>query len=73
MLELLGDEYIFQHIYSEQYKEFVETSYKVYVTDMLKGIAGTENRWYPRIADLEKPQKPEPTVEELADMVRAIH
>lgn len=73
MLELLGDGYISQHIYSEQYKEFVEISYKVYVTDMLKGIAGAENRWYPRVADLEKPKEPEPTVEELADMVRAIH
>lgn len=73
MLELLGDEYIFQHIYNERYRDFIEISYKVYVTDMLKGIAGAENRWYPRIANLEKPQKPEPTVEELVDMVRAIH
>lgn len=73
MLELLGDEYISQHIYNEQYRELVDISYRAYVTDMLKGIAGAENRWYPRIADLEKPKKTEPTVEELAEMVRAIH
>lgn len=73
MLELLGDSYISQHIYNERYKELIDISYRAYVTDMLKGIAGAENRWYPRVADLEKPKEPEPTVEELAEMVRAIH
>lgn len=70
---MLGDEYISQHIYNEKYKELLDTSYRVYVTDVLKGLAGAENRWYPRIADIEKPHKPDPTVDELADMVRAIH
>lgn len=72
MLEVLGDEYISQHIYNERYNELIETSYKVYMTDCIKSVAGAKNRWYPKISEMEKPQKPEPTVEEMLEMVRSI-
>lgn len=72
MLELLGDGYIFQHIYNERYKELIDTSYKVYLTDGIKAIAGLKNRWYPRIENIEKPQEPEPDLNEMIKMIHAV-
>lgn len=72
MLDVLGDEYISQHIYNKRYEELLDISYKSYVTDCLRIIAGVEKRWYSRFENLEKPQKPEPTVNELLAMVKKI-
>ena len=57
MLDLLGDDYISQHIYNERYKEFIDISYKSYITDGFKHILGMQERWYDRISGIEKPQE----------------
>lgn len=44
MLEILGKEYIFQHILQEYHKEQKELSYKIYVTDCLQLIASNTGR-----------------------------
>lgn len=72
MLNLLGDSYISQHIYGERYRETVELTYRVYMTDCMKAVARAEKRWYPRIASMEKPEKPQPTVSEMLEMVHKI-
>lgn len=71
-MEVLGDEYISQHIYNERYKEMMDLGFKVYVTDALKAFVGMEKRWYSSIENLEKPQKPQPSIDELVAMVKAV-
>lgn len=68
MLEVLGDEYISQHILQSYHDYLEQTSYKVYMSDMAKNIvtliSGTEQetRWRDVLNDIdpsmshEKPQ-----------------
>lgn len=66
MLEVLGDEYISQHILQGYHDYLEQTSYKVYMSDMAKNIvtliSGTEQetRWSDVLNDLnpsyEQPQ-----------------
>ena len=66
MLEVLGDEYISQHILQSYHDYLEQTSYKVYMSDMAKNIvtliSGTEQetRWRDVLNDLnpsyEQPQ-----------------
>ena len=74
-MDVLGDEYIAQHIYNEQYKEAVELSYKTYVTDGIKAMCHADVRWFTSVEKLINPEdeKPEPTVEEMLEMVHAVH
>lgn len=66
MLEVLGDEYISQHILQSYHDYLEQNSYKVYMSDMVKNIvtliSGTEQetRWRDVLNDLnpsyEQPQ-----------------
>ena len=72
MLELLGDDFISQHIYNERYKEIIGISYMSYVTDNLKSITECKNRWFSQIKNIEKPKKPAPKLHKMIEMVRKI-
>ena len=66
MLEVLGDEYISQHILQSYHDYLEQTSYKVYMSDMASNIvtlisgAEQETRWRDILNDLnpsyEQPQ-----------------
>lgn len=68
LLEVLGDEYISQHILQSYHDYLEQTSYKVYMSDMAKNIfsmisgAEQETSWRDVLQDLdqglsyEKPQ-----------------
>lgn len=69
LLEVLGDGYIAQHI-QQSYREYIEqTSYKVYMSDMMKNIAtfitGSEyeHRWCDILDDLDGSATPEEQTE----------
>ena len=61
---MLGDEYISQHIFQSYRDYLAETSYKVYVTNMLKGLASVMSgndigtSWYDILQDLDNSVKP---------------
>lgn len=58
MLEVLGDDYIMQHINNELYTEMVERSYREYVTDILYLIAKggyMKKTWSEILEDATKP------------------
>ena len=63
MLEVLGDEYISQHIF-QSYRDYLEqTSYKVYMSNIGKCIASAlgreiESSWYDILQDLDGSMKP---------------
>ena len=69
LLGVLGDEYISQHI-QQSYREYIEqTSYKMYMSDMLKrmvtAITGEEieRRWIDILDDLDGSTTPEEKTE----------
>ena len=65
---MLGDDYISQHIL-QGYRDYTEqTSYKVYMSNMVKGIASTfgyeiETRWSDILGELDNPTTPETQTE----------
>ena len=65
---MLGDDYISQHVL-QSYREYTEqTSYKVYMTNMAKGIASafgyeTESRWSDILEELDNSTTPEKKTE----------
>lgn len=66
---MLGDDYISQHIL-QSYREYIEqTSYKMYMSDMVKGIASlisgneTETKWSDILTDLDGTTSPETQTE----------
>ena len=80
LLEVLGDEYISQHVL-QAYREYLEqTSYKVYMTNMVKGIASmlsgneVETSWSDILHDLDNsvaPEKQTETEEEIKTRILA--
>ena len=68
MLEVLGDEYISQHILQSYHDYLEQNSYKVYMSDMAKNIvtliSGTEQetRWRDVLNDLN-PSREQPQTE----------
>ena len=64
LLEVLGDEYISQHIFQSYRDYLAETSYKVYVTNILRGLASmvsgkeVESSYYDILQDLDNSVKP---------------
>ena len=73
MLEVLGDEYISQHILQSYHDYLEQTSYKVYMSDMAKNIvsmlSGTEQEtsWRDVLDDLDqglKYEKPQTETEQ---------
>ena len=60
MLEVLGDEYISQHILQSYHDYLEQTSYKVYMSDMAKNImsmlsgAEQETSWRDVLTDLDQ-------------------
>lgn len=67
MLHLIGKPYILQHCRIAARNEQLEISYQAYTTDMLGALAGAQERWYDRVADLveSRPQQPQPSAEEV--------
>lgn len=67
MLHLIGKPYILQHCRIAARNEQLEISYQAYMTDMLSALAGAQERWYDRVADLvnDRPQAPQPSSEEV--------
>ena len=67
MLEVLGDEYISQHILQSYHDYLEQTSYKVYMSDMARNIvtliSGTEQetRWRDVLNDLDPRHEPPQT------------
>ena len=66
---MLGDEYISQHIW-QSYREYIEqTSYKAYMSDMVKEIASFvtgatyERRWIDILDELDGSAAPEKQTE----------
>ena len=66
---MLGDDYISQHV-MQGYREYIEqTSYKMYMSDMVKGIASmisgneSESRWSDILNDLDGTTTPEKQTE----------
>lgn len=73
MLEVLGDEYISQHILQSYHDYLEQTSYKVYMSEMAKNlfsaITGTEQEtsWREVLQDLDRGlsyEKPQTETEE---------
>ena len=71
---MLGDEYISQHIL-QSYREYLEqTSYKVYMSNMAKGIASMlsgseiETSWSDILNDLDSSVTPEKQAETEAEI-----
>jgi hypothetical protein len=69
LLEVLGDDYISQHI-QQGYREYVEqTSYKMYMSNMVKEIAsfvtgnGYETKWSDILEELDGTTAPETKTE----------
>lgn len=70
---MLGDEYISQHI-TQAYRDYIEqTSYKLYMSNMVKGIASVltgsdiETSWSDILHDLDSsvtPEKPQTETEQ---------
>lgn len=77
---MLGDEYISQHI-QQSYREYIEqTSYKVYMSNTVKGIASmisgnaNERSWADILRDLDgstTPQKQTETEQEIKSRLLA--
>ena len=67
MLQLMGKGYILQHCRSVRRQEFLELSYKAYMTDALASLAGAEERWADRVTEIidPHPAKPQQTAEEV--------
>ena len=67
MLHLIGKPYILQHCRIAARNEQLAISYQAYMTDMLSALAGAQERWYGRVADLveSRPQQPQPPSEEV--------
>nr|DAG25399.1 MAG TPA: hypothetical protein [Bacteriophage sp.]DAG77385.1 MAG TPA: hypothetical protein [Caudoviricetes sp.] len=67
MLHLIGKPYILQHCRIAARNEQLAISYQAYMTDMLSALAGAQERWYDRVADLveSRPQQPKPSSEEV--------
>lgn len=67
MLHLIGKPYILQHCRIAARNEQLEISYQAYMTDMLSALAGAQEHWYDRVADLveSRPQQPQPSSEEV--------
>jgi hypothetical protein len=80
LLEVLGDEYISQHVL-QAYRDYLEqTSYKVYMSDMAKGIASAltgseiETSWSDILKDIDgsvTPEKQTETEEEIKSRLLA--
>lgn len=72
MLEVLGDNYIMQHINNELYTEMVERSYREYVTDILYLIAKggyMKKTWSEILEDAMKPTDPR-SAEEIKNSIK---
>ena len=77
---MLGDEYISQHVL-QAYRDYLEqTSYKVYMSDMARGIASAltgsdiETSWSDILHDLDnsvRPEKQTETEEEVKSRILA--
>lgn len=67
MLHLIGKPYILQHCRIAARNEQLAISYQAYMTDILSALAGAQERWYDRVADLveSRPQPPQPSAEEV--------
>ena len=67
MLHLIGKPYILQHCRIAARNEQLAISCQAYMTDMLGALAGAQERWYDRVADLveSRPQQPQPSSEEV--------
>lgn len=76
MLEVLGDEYITQHILNEIHRENEQRAFEVYVTDALYAIAkggGMKKRFVDIVKfDERKPKAPERTIDEMLAMLREV-
>jgi hypothetical protein len=80
LLEVLGDEYISQHVL-QAYRDYLEqTSYKVYMSNMARGIASAltgsdiETSWIDILHDLDnsvRPEKQTETEEEVKSRILA--
>jgi hypothetical protein len=80
LLEVLGDEYISQHVL-QAYRDYLEqTSYKVYMSNMARGIASAltgsdiETSWSDILHDLDnsvRPEKQTETEEEVKSRILA--
>lgn len=80
LLQVLGDEYISQHVL-QSYRDYLEqTSYKVYMSNMLKGMASAftgheiETSWSDILHDLDgsvTPEKQTETAEEIKSRLLA--
>jgi hypothetical protein len=80
LLEALGDDYISQHV-MQSYRDYLQdTSYKVYMSNMAKGIASAltgsdvETSWSDILRDLDgavAPEKETETEEEVKSRILA--
>jgi len=66
MLEILGDDYIVQHIMQEYRKEQKELIYRIYVTDALYSIATRTSVPSKRYIDIINEAQSEPMDEQTA-------
>ena len=69
MLEVLGDDYISQHV-SQSYRDYIEqTSYKMYMSNMVKNVVSLvsgqeiETKWSDILDDLNGTVTPEKQTE----------
>ena len=69
---MMGDDYIAQHINNELYREMIEKSYRVYVTDILYLIAKggyMKKTWSEILEDAMKPVDPR-SAEEIKNSIK---
>ena len=75
-MEVLGDEYITQHILNEIHRENEQRAFQIYVTDALYAIAkhGSMKKRFTDIVkfDERKPKQPERTIDEMLAMLREV-
>ena len=72
MLELFGSGYVIEHCISTFKYNKKEYLYKIYVSDLLRGLyrnPNVINRYYDIIESLDKPSK-EPDPEEIKDRIK---
>lgn len=72
MLHLIGKPYILQHCLIASRQEQLEISHQAYMTDMLSELAGAQERWYDRVADLveNRPQPPQQSADEVIARIK---
>lgn len=72
MLRLIGKPYIVQHCRIAARNEQLLVSHQAYMADMVGALAGAQERWYDRVADLVEynPEGRQQTAEEVINRIK---